>query len=312
VITLWTEKYRPSTLDGYVFTDQHQRAQIEKWIAEKEIPHLLFSGAAGTGKTTLAKILINALEIHPYDLLQINASSQTGVDNMRTTIVNFVSTLPFGSIKVVLLDEADYLSPNAQGSLRGIMEEYSQTARFILTCNLAHKVIPALKSRCQGFHIEKLDVTEFTQRVAEILLAEGVTFQENTLDILDTYVKSTFPDLRKCINTCQMNTVNGELTLKAAQDNNTADYRIAAVELIKSGNIRQARSLIAKQVSADQVDELITWSYQNLDLWSNTPEGQDQAILIIRKAAVNASLVADHEINVAAMIVELSGLEKQS
>lgn len=306
MISLWTEKHRPDTLDGYVFTDQHQRTQIEKWIAEKDIPHLLFSGAAGTGKTTLAKILIKAIDPHPYDLMQLNASAINRVEDVRETIYRFVSTIPFGTIKIVLLDEADYLSQSAQAALRNLMEENAQTVRFILTCNYAHKVIPALKSRCQGFHIDKLDTTEFTQRVAEILLAEGVTFRENTLDILDTYVKSTFPDLRKCINICQMNTVDGELTLKSAQDNSTADYRIAAVELIKSGNIRQARSLIAKQTSADQVDELISWAYQNLDLWSNTPEGQDQAILIIRKAAVNASLVADHEINVAAMLVELS------
>lgn len=306
MISLWTEKHRPDTLDGYVFTDQHQRTQIEKWIAEKDIPHLLFSGAAGTGKTTLAKILIKAIDPHPYDLMQLNASAINRVEDVRETIYSFVSTIPFGTIKIVLLDEADYLSQSAQAALRNLMEENAQTVRFILTCNYAHKVIPALKSRCQGFHIDKLDTTEFTQRVAEILLAEGVTFRENTLDILDTYVKSTFPDLRKCINICQMNTVDGELTLKSAQDNSTADYRIAAVELIKSGNIRQARSLIAKQTSADQVDELISWAYQNLDLWSNTPEGQDQAILIIRKAAVNASLVADHEINVAAMLVELS------
>ena len=306
MISLWTEKHRPDTLDGYVFTDQHQRAQIEKWIAEKDIPHLLFSGAAGTGKTTLAKILIKAIDPHPYDLMQLNASAINRVEDVRETIYGFVSTIPFGTIKIVLLDEADYLSQSAQAALRNLMEENAQTVRFILTCNYAHKVIPALKSRCQGFHIDKLDTTEFTQRVAEILLAEGVTFRENTLDILDTYVKSTFPDLRKCINICQMNTVDGELMLKSSQEDGTADYRITAVELIKSGNIRQARSLIAKQTSADQVDELISWAYQNLDLWSNTPEGQDQAILIVRKAAVNASLVADHEINVAAMLVELS------
>lgn len=308
MISLWTEKHRPDTLDGYVFTDQHQRAQIEKWIAEQDIPHLLFSGAAGTGKTTLAKILIKAMDPHPYDLMQLNASAINRVDDVRETIYNFVSTIPFGTIKIVLLDEADYLSHSAQAALRNLMEENSQTVRFILTCNYAHKVIPALKSRCQGFHIDKLDTTEFTQRVAEILLAEGVTFRENTLDILDTYVKSTFPDLRKCINICQMNTVDGELMLKNSQEDGTADYRIAAVELIKSGNIRQARSLITKQTSADQVDELISWAYQNLDLWSSTPEGQDQAILIIRKAAVNASLVADHEINVAAMLTELSSI----
>lgn len=302
---LWTERYRPNTLDGYVFTDEQQRKQIERWIGEKNIPHLLFSGSAGTGKTTLAKILIQSLFIHPYDLLQINASSQTGVDNMRTTIVNFVSTMAFGDLKVVLLDEADYLSPNAQGSLRGIMEDYSDNARFILTCNFAHKIIPALKSRCQGFHIDRLNVNEFTARIAEILLAEQVTFD---LDTVDTYVKATFPDLRKCINMCQMNTVDGQLQAQTDNEHGTADYRLAAVDMFKQGKIREARQLICKQVGAEQVDELISWAYNNLDLWSKDPEGQDQAILIIRKAAVNASLVADHEINVAAMLCELTSI----
>jgi replication factor C small subunit len=303
---LWIERYRPNTLDGYVFTDQQQRKQIEKWIAEKNIPHLLFSGAAGTGKTTLARILIKALDINPYDLLQINASNKNSVDDIRNTIINFVSTMPFGEIKVVLLDEADYLSPNAQAILRGVMEEYAENARFILTCNMIHKILPALKSRCQGFHIEKLDVNEFTARIAEILLNEQVDFE---LETVDTYVRATFPDLRKCINTCQMNTVDGHLELKATGDTGTADYRIVAVEMIKQGKIREARQMICKQVSGDQVDELITWAYNNLDLWSTTPEGQDQAILTIRKAAVNASLVADHEINVAALLVELSQIQ---
>jgi replication factor C small subunit len=174
-----------------------------------------------------------------------------------------------------------------------------------LTCNLPHKILPAIKSRCQGFHIEKLNITGFTQRIAEILINENVEFTEQTLDILDTYVKATFPDLRKCINICQMNTINGQLTLSKEAHTGTADYRITATDLFKSGKIREARNLICNNISADDVEELITWAYQNLELWSKTPEGQDQAILIIRKAAVNASMVADHEINVAAMFTEL-------
>jgi len=134
----------------------------------------LFSGAAGTGKTTLAKILINEIGVNQYDILEVNASRNNTVDYIKSTIVTFVSTMPFGDFKVVLLDEADYLSPNAQAVLRGIMETYHETARFILTCNYPHKVIPALHSRCQGFHIDRIDHTEFTARAAEILITEGV------------------------------------------------------------------------------------------------------------------------------------------
>jgi replication factor C small subunit len=184
---LWTEKYRPDTLDGYVFKDLTQRDQIEAWIKSKTIPHLLFSGAPGVGKTTLAKILINSLGINEYDVLEINASRENSVDTIRDKITNFVSTMPFGIFKVVLLDEADYITPNGQAALRGVMETYHASARFILTCNYPNKVIPALHSRCQGFHIERVDLTEFTARVATVLVTEEVEFD---LDNLDSYVKA--------------------------------------------------------------------------------------------------------------------------
>ena len=171
---LWVEKYRPKTIDGYVFRDDAQKQQVKNWIKEKTIPHLLFSGNAGIGKTTLAKLLFNELEINEYDILEINASRTNSVDDVRDRIVNFVQMIPFGDFKVVLLDEADYLSPNAQAALRGVMEEYHTTSRFILTCNYPNRIIPAIHSRCQGFHIAKIDQTEFTARVAEILITEEV------------------------------------------------------------------------------------------------------------------------------------------
>jgi len=158
---LWTEKYRPNDIDGYVFRDEEQKAQVKTWIDEGAIPHLLFSGAPGVGKTTLAKILIKQLEIDDFDVLEINASRENSIDTIRDKITGFVQTMPFGDFKVVLLDEADYLSPNAQAALRGVMEEYHTTARFILTCNYPNRIIPALHSRCQGFHIAKIDQTLF-------------------------------------------------------------------------------------------------------------------------------------------------------
>jgi replication factor C small subunit len=299
---LWVEKYRPKDVDGYVFRDEAQREQVKQWIREGTIPHLLFSGAAGIGKTTLAKILINALGIDTYDVLEINASRENNVDNVRNNITNFVSTMPFGNFKIVLLDEADYLSPNAQAALRGVMEEYSQTARFILTCNYPHKIIPALHSRCQGFHIEKVDHTEFTARAATVLVTEGVEFD---LDVLDSYVKATYPDLRKCLNLLQMNSVDNKLKSPSESNSGTADYKLAMVDLFKAGKIREARTLLCSQARPEEMEEIFRWMYDNLDLFSKTVEGQDEAISIIRKGAASASLVADQEINLSATFTEL-------
>jgi DNA polymerase III delta prime subunit len=300
---LWVEQYRPKDINGYVFRDEAQRDQVKQWIKAGSIPHLLFSGAAGIGKTTLAKILINALNIDEYDVLEINASRTNSVDDIRDSVVNFVSTMPFGQFKIVLLDEADYLSPNAQAALRGVMEEYSQTARFIMTCNYPHKIIPALHSRCQGFHIEKVDHTEFTARAATVLVNEGADFD---LDVLDTYVKSTYPDLRKCLNLLQMNTVDGKLKTPSETGGGTADYKLAMVDLFKHGKIREARTLLAAQARPEEMEELFRWMYDNLEMWGKTPEQQDEAILIIRKGLVSHVSCADAEINLSATLVELS------
>ena len=299
---LWTEKYRPSTIADYVFRDDAQRKQVQQWVDQKTIPHLLFSGAPGTGKTTLAKVLINMLDVDDYDVLEINASRENSVENVRDKITNFVATMPFGDFKVVLLDEADYISPNGQAALRGVMETYASSARFILTCNYPNKIIPALHSRCQGFHIEKIDHTEFTARVATVCVTEGV---EVDIDTLDSYVKATYPDLRKCLNLCQMNTVDGKLVKPNEGDNATADYRLAVVDLFKQGKILEARKMLCSQVRPEEMDELFRWMYDNLELWGSTQESKDAAILIIAKGLRNIPMVADQEINLAATLVEL-------
>ena len=299
---LWVEKYRPKTVDGYVFRDEHQRKQVQQWIKERTIPHLLFSGNAGIGKTTLAKILFNELELNDLDVLEINASRTNSVEDVRDKIVNFVQMIPFGDFKVVLLDEADYLSPNAQAALRGVMEEYHTTSRFILTCNYPNRIIPALHSRCQGFHIERIDQTEFTARVAEILITEGV---QPDLDTLDTYVKATYPDLRKCINMVQMNSVDGVLQKPQDADTGEADYKLEMVELFKAGKINQARKLVCSQVRPDEVEDIYKWMYDNVTLFGDK---EDDAILIIKQGLVDHTLVADPEINLAATMIRLARL----
>ena len=300
---LWTEKYRPNTLKDYVVRDQRQREQIQGWINSGAIPHLLFSGAPGVGKTTLAKILFHELKVDPYDILEINASRENSVDTVRDKIINFVQLMPFGAFKYVLLDEADYITPNGQAALRGVMETYHTSARFILTCNYPNRVIPALHSRCQGFHIETIDKNEFTARVAQILIEEKV---DPELDVLDTYVKATYPDLRKCINMVQMNSKDGKLYAPDKSDKGQQDYRLEMVDLFKKGKILDARKLVCSQARPEEVEDIFRWLYDNLELISKDDEQQDKAILAIKQGLVDNSFVADPEINLAAVMIKLA------
>lgn len=301
---LWVEKYRPAKIDGYVFRDDHQRKQVQTWIKDRSIPHLLLSGSAGIGKTTLAKILIHELGIEDYDVLEINASRTNSVDDVRDKITNFVQMIPFGPFKVVLLDEADYLSPNAQAALRGVMEEYHATSRFILTCNYPNRIIPAIHSRCQGFHVERTDITEFTARVATILVDEGVEFD---LDTLDNYVKVTYPDLRKCINLVQQNVNEGTLAAPNKGDQGEADWKFDMVTLFKAGKITEGRKLLCGKIRAEEMEEVYRWLYDNLEIFGDEAN-QDKAILQIKKGLVDHVVCADPEINLAATLVQLAKL----
>jgi replication factor C small subunit len=301
---LWVEKYRPKTVDGYVFRDDHQRKQVSTWIKDRSIPHLLLSGNAGIGKTTLAKILISELGIEEYDVLEINASRTNSVEDVRDKITNFVQMISFGPFKVVLLDEADYLSPNAQAALRGVMEEYHSTARFILTCNYPNRIIPAIHSRCQGFHVERTDLTEFTARVATILVDEMVEFD---LETLDDYVKVTYPDLRKCINLVQQNVNEGKLNPPNKGDQGEADWKFDMVALFKAGKITEARKMLCGKIRAEEMEEVYRWLYDNLEIFGDE-ETQDKAILIIKAGLVDHTLIADPEINLAATLVKLARL----
>jgi DNA polymerase III delta prime subunit len=304
---LWVEKYRPNKVDGYVFVDDAQRDQVQQWIKDGSIPHLMLSGSAGTGKTTLAKLLINELGVDEYDVMWANGSKEARKIEWVDKLIGFCQTMPFGKFKVVLIDEADYMNKDSvQPALRNLMEDYSQTVRFVLTCNYPHKIIAPIHSRCQGFHIVKTDHTEFTARVATVLLEESVAFD---MDVLDSYVKATYPDLRKCLNLVQLNSQSGSLKEPSAADKSTRDWRLECVDLFKRGKVRDARAVLCQNSSPEEAEDVFRWMYDNLDLWGDTPDRQDQAIVIIRNGLVNHNSVADVEINLSATLIELGQIE---
>lgn len=304
--SLWVEKYRPETLDEYVFHDPAQRTAVERFIADKSIPHLLLTGVQGSGKSTLAQILIRELDLDDTDVLKINGSDENSVDDIRNKIKGFITTFPLGEFKVVHIEEADYLTPNAQAVMRVLMEDYVDIARFILTCNYENKIIPAIKSRSQHFRFQASDKNEVTEFAAKILIAEKVKFD---IDLLDRYVKIAYPDIRKIVNLLHQHSSDGELT-PPNTEGSSGDYKFELLNLIDRDDWVKARLLCCDNVLAEEWEGVYAFLYENL---SRAPKFQDRdrwenGIVTIADHLYKHSLVADPEINAAAMFIKLGTL----
>lgn len=302
----WAFRHQPTNLKDYIFQSPTHQTKFIEMVEQQNIPnHLLFSGVQGTGKTTLADILIRSMPIDmEYDVKRINASDENSVDDMRTKIKAFIQTFAHGSFKVVLLDEADRLSPAAQGLLRGMMDEYVDVARFILTCNYDHRIIPALKSRCMSYHFKAPDATDIALYVAKILKKEKV---KASIDVIDKYVTINYPDIRKIVQTIQQHVIDGELTNPTDVDN-TSDFKLALLEAIVDGDWKLARQLVCSTAMGEtEWDELYIFLYKNLSKCSKwKPAQADQAVVLIADYMDKHTRVADPEINAAALFIQLS------
>jgi replication factor C small subunit len=306
---LWTEVYRPKNISDYVFKDEKQKKQIAKWIAGGALPHMLLSGSPGTGKSTLIKVLLNELGVDPFDVLEVNASKDNGVDFIRDKITKFSETMGVGEMKYIFLDEADGLSPAAQGVLRGTLERYAASVRFLLTCNYPHKIIDAIKSRCETgrMHIEKLDMSEFQMRLINVLTLENV---EIDIDALEAIVQKTYPDMRRGISMIQANSFGGKLASPDADSEVVSDYKLDMIALFRSRKYKEARQLICTKVGREEYEDIYTFMYQNLEVWGEEDDKQNKAILVIRDGLVKHTMCADVEINLSATLVELEMIAK--
>lgn len=307
--TLWTEKYRPSTMEEYVSKNDALRQKMEEWISTGEIPHIGFFGPAGTGKTSAIKVLINGLVqngfIDPADVTTLNMSDE-GMDAVREKIDAAARLACFGKYRIFVLEEMEQMHQKAQGSLKRIMEDYHQNARFILTSNEPHKILNPILSRVQSIVIEKHDMELFMTRIINILIAEGVELEDDSsIELVQKYINATYPDFRKTLNTLQSSIVGGKLLKLEDAVDSTAGYRSAIIDALKEGNIRQMREQIVHNIPEDEIDGFFSYLYRNAEQFT-TDEVQLLKIKVkIRDAVVKQASVSDREMNLSALLCEI-------
>ena len=292
---LWVEKYRPTTLEEYV-GNETIKSKIADYLRQGSIQNLLFHGVAGTGKTTLAKLIAKNLNC---DLLYINASDERGIDTIRDKIIPFASSMSFNDVKIVILDEADYITPQAQATLRNTIESCSKTTRFILTCNYLERIISPLQSRCQTFEIIPPSKDEVREKCESILTKENIGY---LIKDVDKVINTHYPDIRKVINTLQGSVVLKDLRINDDSLKNTQLGGLIVDALIRKAKLSEIRQIIADSGSRE-FDDLFKYIYDKSSTLFGDKEGE--AILIIAKYQYEYTFVLEKEICIAAMLKKL-------
>jgi len=306
--SLWVEKYRPRSLDTYI-GNEHLKSKVSRYLESGDLPHLLLYGRAGTGKTTLAKLLVNNIEC---DHLYINASDENSVDTVRNKVRNFASTIGFKDMKVIILDECDYITPNAQAALRNLMETFSKHTRFILTCNYVERIIDPIQSRCQPFQIVPPSRKEVAVHLNSILKEENITFE---MDDVATLVNGGYPDIRRVINFAQRQVVDGKLSIEqdnlVAIDLNINVFCSQLVNVLKTQDKKDAFVTIRKMLADNKISDFADLFRLLYDEVDNYGKGHvAECILTIAKYQLSDAQVVDKEINAMAMLIELLGVIK--
>ena len=300
--TLWVEKYRPKKLEDYVGND-HLKQKIRDYIESGDVPHLLLYGKAGTGKTTLAKLIVNSINC---DFMILNASDENNVDTVRNKVKSFASTIGFKDIKIIILDEFDYMTPQAQAILRNLMETFSKHCRFILTCNYVEKIIDPIQSRCQTFQIIPPTKKDVAVQISKILTEERIQFE---LKELVPIVDSSYPDIRKIINTCQLNSSKGVLKIDSSSISD-ADVRVKIIDILKSKDDKRNRYVNLRQAIADSriqdFTELYTHLYEKVNDYAvgNT----SAVIMILAQGQYKDAMIVDKEICFMATLIEINDI----
>ena len=297
--SLWVEKYRPTKLEDYV-GNEHLKSKVEGYLESGDVPHLLLYGKAGTGKTTLAKLIVNSIEC---DYIIINASDENNVDTVRNKVKNFASSMGFKPFKIVIMDEFDYMTPNAQAILRNLMETFSRHCRFILTCNYVEKVIEPIQSRCQSFQIVPPTKKDVAIQMSKILKSENIEFDiKDLVPIID----ASYPDIRKVINTCQLNSNKGKLKVDV-QNLLENDYKIKVLDILKSNDDKRNKYMNVRQALIDSkvsdFTELYTLLYDKVEEYAG--ENTANVILLLGDGAYKSALVIDKEITAAATLIQI-------
>jgi len=306
---LWVEEFRPNSIDDYVFQNETHKEQFTKYIKEQSIPHLLLKGHKGSGKTTMAFILQKALGIEDGDFKVINASDDNGVDVVRNSVKVFCQSMPLGDFKIVFLDEADFLTVEAQKALCRIMEQYSDSVRFILTCNRPHKILDEVKSRCTEFEFKSFDKKDMARHVFAILQSQNV--KVNGYDLLMKYVEESYPDMRKLINNLENNVFEGTLREANSVDDQTR-VMVEIIEQLNKGKWLDVRASLVSNIVGDEWDEVYRFMYDNLDQITGFDDTLKwkQGIVIIADHLRFHAQVADPEINFSACMIRLSNISE--